>query len=394
MRVVRRELAGNLLPGRIHMCRLFALTSRDPVSPMRAIEALNVMKEGHDGSGVGLYLSGLGGPFEGMRDCPILSGIFTEAGLRRLDQYANDQGFLPRHSALFTPKGAPPEGTPVRGTYLARAYEPPKEWADLPDAEKERRLVRMRLDMRRMGEAEGDMMVFSFWPDSIMVKEVGDPLAIGEYLALDREELHARRILAQGRQNTNYAINLYACHPFFIQGISTMTNGENTAFTPIREYLESRGVTGYEGYQSDSEVFTHICHYATTRLGLDIRSYKHVITPLSEAELASHPDRDFLLNLKRTCRKMIIDGPNCVIGCLPGGTMFMVQDRKKLRPGVVGGKPGMFAFSSEICGLNAAIPDRDPSKDFQPMHLDTAFVGPECREVTICSQTDPLPRQR
>jgi hypothetical protein len=49
----------------------------------------------------------------------------------------------------------------------------------------------------------------------------------------------------------------------------------------------------------------------------------------------------------------------------------MVQDRKKLRPGVVGGRPGRYAFSSEICGLDAAIPDRDKSKDFQPMHLDT-----------------------
>ena len=54
------------------MCRLFALSSRDPVSPMRAIEALNVMKEGHDGSGVGLFLSDLGGPFGEMKDAPIL----------------------------------------------------------------------------------------------------------------------------------------------------------------------------------------------------------------------------------------------------------------------------------------------------------------------------------
>ena len=361
---------------------------------MRAIEALNVMKEGHDGSGVGLYLNGLGGPFEGMGEYPILSGIFSDAGLGRLDQYADKMGFSPKYSAAYAPKTTPPAGTPVRGTYLARAYEPPKSWAGLSPEEKELAMVRVRLDLRRMGEDAGDMMVFSFWPDSIMIKEVGDPLAIGEYLALDREELQARRILAQGRQNTNYAINLYACHPFFIQGISTMTNGENTAFVPIREYLQSRNVPGYEGYQSDSEVFTHICHFTTKRLGLDIRSYKHVITPLSEAEMATHPDREFLINLKRSCRKMIIDGPNCVIGCLPGGTMFMVQDRKKLRPGVVGGRPGLFAFSSEICGLNAAIPDRDPAKDFQPMHLDTAFVGPECREVTICSQNDPLPRQR
>ncbi len=375
------------------MCRLFALTSRDPVSPMRAVEALNVMKEGHDGSGVGLFLNGLGGPFEGMKEAPILSGIFTEEGLRRLDQYTMDLGFMPKHSVLFTPQGEPPQGTPVRGTYVARAYDPPKGWEGLSQDEREARLVKIRLDLRAMGEENNDMMVFSFWPDTIMIKEVGDPLAIGEYLQLDREELHARRILAQGRQNTNYAINLYACHPFFIQGIGSMTNGENTAFTPIREYLQSRGNPAYSGYQSDSEVFTHIAHYATRRLGLDIRAYKHVITPLNDEEMAGHPDREFLSALKRVCRKLIIDGPNCVIGCLPGGTMFMVQDRKKLRPGVVGGKDGIYAFSSEICGLNAAIPDRDPAKDFQPMHLDTAIVGPDCREVAICSQTDQLPLQ-
>ena len=60
------------------MCRLFALTSEDPVSPMLAIRALDVMKEGHDGSGVGLLLQDLGGAFEEMKDAPILSGILPK----------------------------------------------------------------------------------------------------------------------------------------------------------------------------------------------------------------------------------------------------------------------------------------------------------------------------
>ena len=34
------------------MCRLFAITSEEPLSPMVAFEALDVMREGHDGSGV------------------------------------------------------------------------------------------------------------------------------------------------------------------------------------------------------------------------------------------------------------------------------------------------------------------------------------------------------
>jgi len=170
-----------------------------------------------------------------------------------------------------------------------------------------------------------------------------------------------------------------------------MTNGENTAFVPIREFLEAQNIPGYEGYQSDSEVFAHILHFTLRRLGLPVEAYKHIITPLKECDLTGHPDEKFLRHLKQICRRLIIDGPNCVIGCLPDKSLFMVQDSKKLRPGVVGGKPGIFAFSSEVCGLDAAIPDRDITKDFEPMHLDTAIVGPERQEVTICRQTDPLP---
>ncbi len=372
------------------MCRLFALTSKDPVSPILAIRALDVMKEGHDGSGVGLLLQDLGGPFEEMKEAPILSGIFTEEGIRRLDLFMMNIGFLTKYKiSLKIPKTSV-EGIPRREHYLIRAYELPEDWEGLDQEQLASRLLDIRLKIREMGEEKKDMMVFSFWPDTIMIKEIGDPMQLADYLGLDRKELHARVIMAQGRQNTNYAINLYACHPFFIKGYCTMTNGENTAFIPIKDFLSSRGIPGYAGYQSDSEVFAHILHYSLEELDLGIDAYKHVITPLQQADLEAHPDAEFLAHLKRTCRPLIIDGPNCVIGTLPDHSMFMVQDRKKLRPGVVGGKPGMYAFSSEICGLDAVIPDRDKSKDIQPMHLDTAIVSPERQEVKICRQTEAL----
>jgi glutamate synthase domain-containing protein 1 len=372
------------------MCRLFAITSKEPLSPMVAIEALNVMREGHDGSGVGLFLRDLSGPFEDMKDAPILSGIFSEEGLKRLDTFMMDIGFMTKYKiSIKVPKTAPP-GVPRRDIYLIRAYEYPEEWEGLSREELHFRLMTIRLQLRSMGEQKEDMIVFSFWPDVIMLKEIGDPMAVARHLQLDRKELRARVLMAQGRQNTNYAISLYACHPFFIQGFASMTNGENTAFIPIRTFLESRGFPGYIGYNSDSEVFTHILHYTTTRLGFGIEAYKHIITPLQDGDIEKHPNAGFLRHLKQTCRPLIIDGPNCVIGCLPDGSLFMVQDRKKLRPGVVGGKPGMFAFSSEICGLDAAIPLRDKSRDFQPMYLDTAVVGPDRQEVRLCSQKDPL----
>ena len=372
------------------MCRLFALTSNDPVSPMLAIKALDVMKEGHDGSGMGLLLQGLGGPFEEMKEAPILSGIFSEEGIRRLDLFMMDQGFLTKYKISLKIPKKPVEGIPRRSLYLIRAYELPEGWDTLDPDEISTRLMMIRLQIREMGGEKKDMIVFSFWPDTIMIKEIGDPMQLAEYLGLDRKELNARVIMAQGRQNTNYAINLYACHPFFIKGYCTMTNGENMAFTPIKDFLTSRDFPGYRGYQSDSEVFTHILHYSMVGLELGIDAYKHVITPLQEEDLQKHPDAHFLSHLKRTCRPLIIDGPNCVIGTLPDHSMFMVQDRKKLRPGVVGGKLGMFGFSSEICGLDAVIPDRDKTKDIQPMHIDTAIVGPDCQEVKICRQTASL----
>ena len=372
------------------MCRLFAVTSDDPLSPLVALEALDVMREGHDGSGVGLFLRDLSGPFDEMKDAPILSGIFTDQGLKRLDRFMMDIGFTTKFKVSVKVPRTPPEGTPKRDVYLVRAYEYPEEWDDISTDERHLRLTDIRLKLRAMGEAAQDMIVFSFWPDVIMIKEIGDPMAVARHLQLDRKELYARIIMAQGRQNTNYDINLYACHPFFIQGFSTMTNGENTAFIPIRDYLTSRGIAAYTGYQSDSEVFTHILHYTVQQLGLDLTAYKHIITPLQEDDLEIHPDAGFLKQLKQSCRRLIIDGPNCVIGSLKDHSLFMVQDRKKLRPGVVGGRPGRWAFSSEICGLDAAIPYRDKGKDFQPMHLDTAIVGPDRQEVRICRQTDPL----
>ncbi len=375
---------------RTKMCRLFALTSEVPQSPMTAIKALDVMKEGHDGSGVGILLRDLGGPFEDMKEAPILSGIFSEQGMRRLDLFMMDQGFMTKYKMTIKVPKKPLPDVPRRGMYLIRAYEYPEDWEGLDKKEIGRRLLETRLQIRDMGREKKDMIVFSFWPDTIMIKEIGDPLAIGHYLGLDKSELYARIIMAQGRQNTNYAINLYACHPFFIEGYATMTNGENTAFIPIKDFLSSRGFAGYQGYESDSEVFSHILHYCMTGLNLGLDSYKHIITPLRDMDLAGHPDAMFLSHLKKSCRQLIIDGPNCVIGNLPDNTVFMAQDRKKLRPGVVGGKPGMYALSSEICGLDAVIPDRDKTKDIQPMHLDTVIVGPDRQEVTICPQTQAL----
>ncbi len=366
------------------MCRLAAMTSNEYFSPMENILALDTMKEGHDGSGLGLTLKDLGGDFLEFKDKPILSGISSKKGMVVLDEFMGKRGFKLKYS--WTPKLKKVKGVSERDFYFARAYDYPDPYKDRDISEKEDLLLNTRLNLRRMGEEDESIFAFSFYPDVVTLKEVGDPLEVAEFFGLDKDPLKAKIVFAQGRQNTNYAIYLYACHPFFIQGYGSMTNGENTAFVPIREYLMSRGLPGYVGYDSDSEVFTHILHYSVRELGYPLHYYKDIITPLKDTEIEQRSDREAVALIKKSIRPLTIDGPNCVIGFTPDGTTFMVQDAKKLRPGVVGGGKGKYALMSEECGLDKAMPKRAKKEDIFPMKYDMVIVSPGAREVKVWNQ--------
>ncbi len=371
------------------MCRLAAIISSEYISPMENILALETMKEGHDGSGLGLILRDLGGEFEELKEFPILSAITTEKGFYDLDAFMVSKGFRTKH--MWEPQISLKPGMEIEphDRYIVKAFEYPDHMRDKSWEEKAEFLLQTRLEIRRMGERDGgSITVFSFWPDVVTLKEVGDPLEVAEFFGLDKKPIPARIVFAQGRQNTNYAINLYACHPFFIQGVFTMTNGENTAFVPIREFLMSRGEPGYIGYNSDSEVFAHILHYVRVRLGYPLKYYKDVITPLKDEEIDGRPEAQVLRLMKRSLRMLTIDGPNCVIGCDRDGTVFMVQDTKKLRPGVVGGVKGKVGLMSEVCGLTSVLPDRDTENDVFPMRYDFVTVRPGAEEIEVWNQLD------
>jgi glutamate synthase domain-containing protein 1 len=366
------------------MCRLAAITSRNYFSPMENILALETMKEGHDGSGLGLTLKDLGGEFERVKKYPILSGICSKEGKKILDDFMKKQGF--RLKQEWRPKIKPVKGIVARDHYFARVYDYPAAYKNRTMAEKEDLLMNTRLALRKIGEPGQSIFVFSFYPDVITLKEVGDPLEVAEFFGIDRDGLKAKIVLAQGRQNTNYAIYLYACHPFFIQGFCSMTNGENTAFVPIREFLMGRGFPGYIGYNSDSEVFTHILHYTARQLGFPIRYYKDVITPLKTSEIGQRKDAEALTLMKQSLRPLCIDGPNVIIGFTPDGTCFMVHDSKKLRPGIVGGVKGKYALMSEECGVDRVVPKRDKGRDIFPMKYDMVTISPQAEEVTVWNQ--------
>ena len=371
------------------MCRLSAIVADSYFSPFENILALETMKEGHDGSGLGLILRDLGGEFKELKHYPILSSITSDAGYEKLKDFMSKKGFEVKYRwELEKNIKSWMEITP-RDHYIVKAYEYPDHIKDKSNEEKEAFLLQTRLELRALGEKDESITVFSFWPDTITLKEVGDPLEVGTFFGLDHSDsLKAKIVFAQGRQNTNYAINLYACHPFFIQGYFTMTNGENTAFIPIKEYLTGRKFPGYIGYNSDSEVFAHILHYSRNSLNYPLHYYKDIITPLLDHEISESTRKDInvIKLIRRALRMLTIDGPNCVIGCDKDNTVFMVQDSKKLRPGVVGGVKGKIGLMSEICGLTSIAPDRDSEKDVFPMKYGLVYVKPGAEEIKVWNQ--------
>ncbi len=372
------------------MCRLLAISSKDHMAPEKALFALDMMQDGVQESGFGLLLRGLGGPFEKIGSTPILSGIFSKSGIKRLGQYMLDKGFTTKYKLNLKPLKKRPSGVPKRDIYLVSAYDYPSEWERLSGSERLENLTMTRMELLRLGKESGDMIPFSFWPDTIIIKEMGNPLAIADFLNLNRKELTAKIIMVQGEQGTKSGKGLNPCSPSFLQGFATIATGENLAAGINREFLKSRGFAGYNGVRSAGDIFTDTLHYTVHQLGLSLDFYKHILTPLNSPLMEKHPHHHFLKNIRQSCRNLIIDGPNCVIGLLPDHTLFMLQDRNKWLQGVVGTDNGTFVFSSDITGLDAVLPKRDTRTDFQPMHMDTVFVGPDRKQICVYRQTDPL----
>ncbi len=78
--------------------------------------------------------------------------------------------------------------------------------------------------------------------------------------------------------------------------------------------------------------------------------------------------------MRESLSQLEINGPNAVIGLLPDGRMLALCDAKKLRPIVAGANGDMAAIASEVCGLNAIMPDRDVSRDIYLNERQTLVI--------------------
>ena len=355
------------------MCRIGAIKSKNPVQPSAALRLMLPQQEGHDNSGFAMVMQDLYGVFGLYKDKPLLSMACTQQGGHLVEEYMDAHRFVKMSEWLPVPDKRKGLNIQTMPYYIFRTYDYPEHVRD--EDEREALLIDTRLALRKMLTETGQGYVYSFWPDVLTLKEVGDPSDIATYFHLwdDNGCLVAKNIIVQSRQNTNYEIIRYAAHPFFLQGYTLCANGENTFYTKNKEFQKSL-FRGYIGFESDSQTFLYTLHYVLHELKWPIPYYKHVITPLPFSEIEKREDRDVLLSIRQSLAHLEINGPNTIIAGLPDGRMMTCCDSKKLRPVVVGGDGTTVAISSEVCGINEILPDRDTSKDIYPDEREIVVI--------------------
>jgi glutamate synthase domain-containing protein 1 len=343
-----------------------------------ALHLMQSQQKGHDNSGFAMIMQNLGGIFEAYKHLPTLSMACTDEGLNLAENILHEAGF--RRVLQWVPETSPSDDLDIIAmpNYVFETFSYPKSYKKATQIEKEELLLDMRLKMRSALEPDEQGFVYSFWPDVVTLKEIGDPRDIGTFFNLwePNTNFTAKVITAQCRQNTNYDIVRYAAHPFFLQGYTTLANGENTFYQKNKE-IQNKLHRGYIGFESDSQCFLYTLHYVHRQLKWPLPYFKHVITPLPFTEFKSRDDAEQLISIRQSLANLEINGPNTIIGVLPDNTLFTCCDAKKLRPVVIGRNESTVAISSEVCGLNEILPDRDWTTDMYPNEREVVVINDE-----------------
>lgn len=362
------------------MCRIGAIKSKNYIHPSKALELMKSQQEGHDNSGFAMVMQDLGGIFENYKDLPILSMACTDEGMKIAEDILHKLGFVRVMQWAPDINPSPKLNIEPMPNYVFEVFQYPKSYKYSPVNEKEELLLDARLAIREKLESNGSGYVYSFWPDVVTLKEIGDPKDIGTYFGLwePNEEFTAKIITAQCRQNTNYDIVRYAAHPFFLQGYTALANGENTFYEKNKLFQKSLH-KGYIGFESDSQCFLYTLHYINKILKWPLQYYKHTITPLPFESIEEREDKNVLLKIKASLAHLEINGPNTIIGVLPDGTIFSCCDSKKLRPVVIGGTDDTIVISSEVTGINEILPDRNWNEDIYTHEREMVVINNDLR---------------
>ncbi len=357
------------------MCRIGAIKSKNKLHPSMALKLMRSQQEGHDDSGFAFVMQDMGGLFENYKDLPLLSMAATVEGTRLAEDILREVGFtrvMQWSPDINHQKGLKIEAMP---NYIFEVLQYPKSYRHASQEEKEELLIDTSIRLRKALEESSSGFIYSFWPDTLTLKEIGSPRDIGTYFNLweENSDLTARIITAQCRQNTNYDIVRYAAHPFFLEGYTGLVNGENTFYEKNKSY-QAKLYKGYMGFESDSQCLLYSLHYIHKILKWPLQYFKHTITPLPYDEIVRRENSEILLRIKASLAHLEVNGPNTLLAVTPQKELLCVCDSKKLRPVVIGKTEDTVIMTSEVVGINDLMPDRKIEDDIYPNERETVIV--------------------
>lgn len=169
------------------MCRIGAIKSKKKLHPSIALKLMRSQQEGHDDSGFAFVMQDMGGHFENYKDLPLLSMAATVEGTRLAEDILREIGFtrvMQWSPDINNKKGLKIEAMP---NYIFEVLQYPKSYKHAAKDEKEELLIDTAIKLRKTLEETNSGYIYSFWPDTLTLKEIGSPRDIGTYFNLWEE---------------------------------------------------------------------------------------------------------------------------------------------------------------------------------------------------------------
>ena len=199
-----------------------------------------------------------------------------------------------------------------------------------------------------------------------------------------------KRAFAKWAQSYAPSAQLTYNPPFLVKMNAPISQMITLGGAVVMYYLALAGGVSAADYMAFNSAYALVSGAFTGLVGAaaavaGIRPSLNMAKPLFETAPEMREDKEVLLEIRQSLANLEINGPNTVIGVLPDGRMMTCCDSKKLRPVVVGRTDTMVAISSEVCGINEIMPERDESLDIYPNEREIVLIDNNL-EVTRCKQ--------
>lgn len=234
-------------------------------------------------------------------------------------------------------------------------------WRTYMSAPSDQVLFEAMMEANARAESDGQIRswVFSSGRYATVYKGIGYPTDVAKECNLLNPVKYAQLWLAHIRQPTNSPGNPFASHPFSLFEWSIVHNGDVSSFGSNMSFLESQGVRGFVG--TDSEVIAYLLDFLVRQEKLSLAEAATVLTDPYEKwwDRTSSGNAKLLKKLHIDYIGTHLDGPFAVVaGYSDGYDTFMLglSDRSKFRPIIVGEDEARIYIASEECQIRAVSP--------------------------------------